>query len=129
MKERKRKIPTVKQIQSYLSKEQLMNSISSYSIRRILKAKLMFSFKKLNSLEHNSNSQLKVKKFMESSMLQLTLKNEGYELLFIDEFSLSYRYNNYYGRTEKVRRITFPQSTIVSPRSLSYASPSSNSIQ
>ena len=41
---------------------------------------------------------------MESAMLQLTLENEGYELLFMDEFSLSSCYNNYYGWTEKGKK-------------------------
>ena len=38
---------------------------------------------------------------MEFEILQLILENEGYELLFMDEFSLSSRYNKYYGWAEK----------------------------
>ena len=46
MKKRKLKRRTVKQIQTCLSNEKLINSISSYSINRILKHKLGLSFKK-----------------------------------------------------------------------------------
>ena len=77
MKERKLKRPTVKQIQACLSEELLMNSILSYSIRRILKFKLGLSFKKLCSIEYNSTTGLNIRKFMESTMLRLTLENEG----------------------------------------------------
>ena len=77
MKERKLNRPTVKQIQAYLSEDQLMNSILSYSIRRILKFKLGLSFKKLCSIEYNSTAGLNIRKFMESTMLRLTLENEG----------------------------------------------------
>ena len=77
MKERKLKRPTVKQIQAYLSEEQLMNSILSYSIRRILKFKLGLSLKKHCSIEYNSTTGLNIRKFMESTMLRLTLENEG----------------------------------------------------
>ena len=64
----------------------------------------MFSFKELISLEHNSIYQLNVWKFMEFAMRLLALENQGYELLFMDEFSLSSRYNNYYGWTEKNKK-------------------------
>ena len=38
-------------------------------------------------------------------MLQFTLKSKGCELLFMDEFYLSSRYNNYYGWTEKGKKV------------------------
>ena len=74
-----------------------MNPISSTSIKRILKEKLNYSFKRISTLEHNSVRPFNIRKFFESAILQIKLEENIFELIFIDEFSLSSKHNKLYG--------------------------------
>ena len=47
---------------------------------------------KIKSLSADS-----IRKFYESAMVQIQLNNRGYELMFIDEFSINFRHNTTYG--------------------------------
>ena len=73
-----------------------MSPISASSIKRILKKKLGYSFKRISTLEHNSIKPFNIWKFFESAILKIKLEEKKIELIFIDAFSLSSRYNKLY---------------------------------
>ena len=89
--------PTVKQIRNHLVKYENMDSIGDTSIKRILKQKLWYSLKRVSTIEHNSIKPINVRKFFESEILQVKLEENDYELIFIEEFSLSSKYHKHYG--------------------------------
>ena len=97
MNNQKDKRPTVKEIRNHLISKENMDSISSTSIKRILKEKLNYSFKRISTLEHNSARPFNIRKFFESAILQIKLEENNFELIFIDEFSLSSKHNKLYG--------------------------------
>ena len=74
-----------------------MNLINSTSIKRILKDKLNYSFKRIFTLEHYSVRPFNIRKFFESAILQIKIGENNFELIFIDEFSLSSKHNKLYG--------------------------------
>ena len=53
-------------------------------------------FKSANKMEKNSTSSINIQKLWKSAMLQFKLENSGHELIFMDEFSISSRYNKHY---------------------------------
>ena len=89
--------PTVKQIRNHLVKSENMDSIGDTSIKMIFKKKLWYSFKRMSTIEHNSIKPINVRKFFESAILQVKLEENDYELIFIDEFSMSSKYHKHYG--------------------------------
>ena len=91
------KRPTVKEIRNHLISKENMDPISTTSIKRILKEKLNYSFKRISTLEHNSARPFNIRKFFESAILQIKLEENNFELIFIDEFSLSLKHNKLYG--------------------------------
>ena len=53
--------------------------------------------KKLSTIEVKTTQAQNIRKFYESALVKLKLKDIGYELIFIDEFSISSKYHNYLG--------------------------------
>ena len=93
----KGKRPTVKDIRNHLIHNENMSPISASSIKRILKKKLGYSFKRISTLEHNSIKPFNIRKFFESAILQIELEEKNIEIIFIGEFSLSSKHNKLYG--------------------------------
>ena len=89
--------PIVKEIRNHLLIEENMNPISGSTIIRILKKKLNYRFKKLSTVEGKTTQAQNIRKFYESALVQLKLEDIGYELIFIDEFSISSKYHSYLG--------------------------------
>ena len=52
-------------------------------------------------MEINSDTYINKRKLFESAILQVKLESDGQELIYIDEFSLSSRYNNFYGWSKR----------------------------
>ena len=52
-------------------------------------------------MEINSDTSINKRKLFESAILQVKLESDGQELIYIDEFSLSSRYNNFYGWSKR----------------------------
>ena len=71
--------------------------ISDWSIRLILKSKLKYSYKKLCFMKRRSLRSENIRKFYESAMVQIQFNDFGYELMYIDEFSINFRHNTAYG--------------------------------
>lgn len=101
MSENMGKRPVVSSIQSYIVNAQNMTPISRSSTMRILKQKLGYRFKKLSKIERRSTQTSSQRKFFEAAMLQLKFENEGYEIIYFDEFSVSSRYNSFNGWSKK----------------------------
>ena len=59
------------------------------------------SYKKLSKINMRSIQTSNVRKFYESAMLQVKLEVHNYELIFVDEFSVSYKLTQDYGWTKK----------------------------
>lgn len=92
---------TVSKIKTYLENTEMMESISGWSIRKILKTHLGYRFKSISTLARNSFTKDNIRKLYESVMLQTSLEALKYELVFIDEFSLSTRYNKHFSWAKK----------------------------
>ena len=89
--------PTVKHINNHLVKSENIGSIGDTSIKRILKQKLRYSFKRMSTIEHNSIKPINVRKFFTSAIIQVKKEENDYILIFIDEFSMSLKYHKHYG--------------------------------
>ena len=94
----KGKYITVGDIKEYLlEKHPELVLISDWSIRLILRSKLKYSYKKLWYMMRRSLNSESIRSFYESAFTQLQLENLGYELIFIDEFSINFRQRTTYG--------------------------------
>ena len=78
-----------------------IGSISASTVRRILKRRLWYSYKKLNRRTAVSNSQANVQKFVMSSAILKTLEDDGWELIYFDGFGYDPRKQQFYGWCEK----------------------------
>ena len=89
---------TVGDIKKYLlEKHSELVQISDWSIRLILKSKLKYSYKKLWYMMMRRSLNFKsTRSFYESAFTQLRLEYFGYELIFIDEFSINFRHHTTY---------------------------------
>ena len=89
---------TVNEIKIYLQTNfPDMIQLSEWSIRKILKLSLRYSYKKVNFIQKKVFKDEYVRRFFESSIIQLLLINNGYELLYLDEFSINFRNKSTYG--------------------------------
>ena len=74
-----------------------IGTISSSTIRRVLKRKLWHTYKKLNKRHAASVSQSSAQKFLESYMTLKTLEESGWELIYFDGFGYDPRKQQFYG--------------------------------
>ena len=74
-----------------------IGTISSSTIRRVLKRKLWHIYKKLYKRHAASVSQIIAQKFIESNMTLETLEESGWELIYIDGFGYDPRKQQFYG--------------------------------
>ena len=74
-----------------------LTKISDWSIRKILKENLRFSYKRLCLIQRKLFRPEYTRRFFESALLQIVLEDEGYELLYEDEFSINFRTRSNYG--------------------------------
>ena len=74
-----------------------LNKISDWSIRKILTINLRYSYKKQSLAKRKSFTNEYVRRFFESSIIQIILLDKGYELLYLDEFSINLRDKSMYG--------------------------------
>ena len=79
----------IRDIRRHLVAEANMEAISRSSIMRILKQKLRYSYKKLCKLKKVSTQPQNIRKFFESAILQLRLEQDGYEIIYLDQFALN----------------------------------------
>ena len=68
-----------------------LNKISDWSIWKVLRINLRYSYKKLSLDKRKSITNQFVRIFFESSIIQIILLDKGYELLYLDEFSINLR--------------------------------------
>ena len=74
-----------------------LESISSYSIRKILKEFLNYRYKTLHEVHPKTFDSENIRQFFESAYLQVLLERDGVEWIYVDEFSFSTRKQNYKG--------------------------------
>ena len=83
-------------------------TISNSTVKRVLKNKLGMVYKKLERINKKASGKSSIRSFCEALTLQLELLNDGYELIYIDEFSISSRRNPMYGWWRKgFKRYTY----------------------
>ena len=95
---------TVKHIMTYIESSTNLSKLSSFSIRKILRQSLNYSYKKFDILCSISLKQDYIRKFCESSAIQNRLEWKGIELINIDEFSFNSRQNKFYNWFERGRK-------------------------
>ena len=69
---------------------------SKSSIKRILKENLNLIYKKANFVNHINMQRERIRRFYDSIQIQLSLINNGYEIIYFDEFSSNSRHNTIY---------------------------------
>ena len=98
MKDHRAKHFTIKNIKSYLDSEyENLPSISEWSIRKLLKHKFRYSYKKQGLIQKKMLTFDNIRKFYESAAMQILLELIDYELIYVDEFTLNFRFNTMYG--------------------------------
>ena len=97
MKDMKGRRPIVKEIRNYLINEERMDPISDTSIIRIFIKKLNYRFKALSTVKKKITQAQNIRKLYKLALVQLKLEEMGYELIFVDEFSISCKYHSYFG--------------------------------
>ena len=74
-----------------------LTKLSDWSIWKILKENLRFIYKRLCLIQLKLFRPEYTRMFFESALLQIVLEDEGYELLYVDEFSINFRSRSNYG--------------------------------
>ena len=96
--EHKGKHITVDKIKLYLNENNIdLPKISDWSIRRILKTKLKYSYKRIWLINKKMFTANYWRLFFESALALMMLESKCYELLYWDEFSINFRQKSIYG--------------------------------
>ena len=85
---------TVNQIKKFLELDKSLKKFSSFSIRKILKNILDFRYKTLHETHPKTFMDGNIRQFYESAYLQLKLEADGFEVIYIDEFSFKHESKN-----------------------------------
>ena len=78
-----------------------IGSISASTVKRILKRRLWYSYKKLNRCIAVSNSQANAQKIVMSSSTLKTLEDDDWEIIYSDGFGYDPRKQQFYGWCER----------------------------
>ena len=115
MNKRKLQVEHIAQIENFLEekkgaaitikmiKEHLINNfpdlwkISDFTIRSALKKDMKYSYKKLSKRKQITKMDDRVRLYYESIAIQIWLEDQGIELIYWDEFTVSTRNYTYYG--------------------------------
>ena len=119
MNKRKLQVEHIAQIENFLEekkdaaitikmiKEHLINNfpdlwkISDFTIRSALKKDMKYSYKKLSKRKQITKMDDRVRLHYESIAIQIWLEDQGIELIYLDEFTISTRNYTYYGWAPK----------------------------
>ena len=101
LEENQRRWVTVKRIMEHLHNKQILPAISTTIVRAVLKHQLNKTYKKVDVVNQTWSTKENVRKFCESAMITKLLDENGFELIYVDEFTLWTRGNKYYTWTDK----------------------------
>ena len=85
------KISTISNIKSSIERRADLPSLSKTSIRKILKKHLKYTYKKACKINPRTLLPVNIRKIHESLYIQVALEKKNYEIIYLDEFSLSTR--------------------------------------
>ena len=78
---------TVKSIMEHLHNKQILQAISTTTVRAILKHQLNKTYKKVDVVNQTGSIKENVRKLCESVMIANLLDENGFELIYVDEFT------------------------------------------
>ena len=85
------RVLTISDIKSSIERTEGLPPLSTTSIRKILKKHLRYTYKRAWKLHPRTSTPTNIRKIHESIYIQITLEERGYEMIYLDEFSLSAR--------------------------------------
>ena len=80
----------------HLHNKQLLPTISTTTVRAVLKDQLNKAYKKVDVVNKAWYIKENVRKFCESAMIAKLLDEDGFKLIYVFEFTLWNRSNKYY---------------------------------
>ena len=80
---------SVEDVRSYLFKELPTKKLSKTGVHYLMTKVLRYSYKKAHKIPRKMTASEKTRDFIESAYLQLYLEQEGYKLIYLDEFHVS----------------------------------------
>ena len=83
-------------MKKHIESEPQLWSLSKSSVRKITVKYLKYSYKKATNLHKKWLTAESIRKTWESAYIQLIMPHKGFELIYLDEFSVNSRNNNYY---------------------------------
>ena len=98
LEEKKGAVTTIKMIKEHLINSfPALSKISDFAIRSVLKKDLKYSYKKLSKRKQIIKMRDRVRLYYESIAIQAWLEDQGIELIYWEEFTVSTRNYTYYG--------------------------------
>ena len=98
LQEKKGAVITIKMVKEHLIDTfPSLSKISDFNVRRFLKKDMRYSYKKLSKKKPITKRQDRVRLYYESVAIQIWLEDQGIELIYWDEFTVSTRNYTYYG--------------------------------
>ena len=87
---------SVEDVRSYLFKELPTKKLSKTGVHYLMTKVLRYSYKKAHKILRKMTASEKTRDFIESAYLQLYLEQEGYKLIYLDEFHVSMKSRSAY---------------------------------
>ena len=88
-------------MKKFLELTKSLKKFSSFNIRKILKNIMDFKYKTLHETHPKTFMDENIRQFYESAYFQLKLEADGFEVIYIDEFSFNTRKQKYKGWVRK----------------------------